>query len=123
MNDINTLAIEASGILDVVENYQWELGRLSSEVVEKYGYKALDDFSKQIEKIGGVKRSPGTLRMYAYVWKVSDQLGLPKDILFSACQNIVFSSDPKKYSRMAKKGASGTDIRKAIYKDRYESQD
>jgi len=109
---------EASHILDVVENYQWELGRISNDVVNTYGYRALEDFSKQIERTGGVKRSAGSLRMYAYVWKISTKLGLPKDILFSACQAIVFSGDPVKYARLAQGGASGTDIRKAIYEDK-----
>jgi len=121
--DFDYLVVEASHILDVVENYQWELGRLSNIVVETHGYKALEDFSSQIEKTGGVRRSAGTLRMYAYIWKVSTQLELPKDILFSACQAIVFSDNPTKYAEMAREGSSGVDIKKQIYKDKYASQD
>jgi len=121
--NFETLVIEASHILDVVENYQWRLGELSNQVVETYSYQALEEFSKQINENCGVKRSAGTLRMYAYIWKVSSRLGLPKDILFSACQAIVFSDDPLKYAQMAKKGASGTDIRKAIYEDKKAQED
>jgi len=123
MEQFNTLVAEASHILDIVENYQWELGRIANEVVTDFGYRALTDFSKQIESTGGVRRSAGTLRMYAYVWKIANQLNLPKDILFSACQNIVFSNDPKKYAEMVKNGASGTDVRKAIYNDKYVNKE
>jgi uncharacterized membrane protein YjjP (DUF1212 family) len=112
------LVIQAGEILSISENYQWRLGELSNQVVEQYGYKALEDFSKQINENCGVKRSPASLRMYAYIWKMSSHLGLPKDILFSACQAIVFSDDPQKYAQMARNGASGTDLRKAIYEDR-----
>lgn len=93
MNDFNTLVEQASHILDIVENYQWKLGELSNEVINNFGYKALEDFSKQVEATGGVKRKASTLRIYAYVWKKSNQLGLPKDILFSGCLAIVFSGN------------------------------
>jgi len=119
--EFNELVLEASDILDTVENYQWRLGELSNEVVKTYGYKALEDFSKQIERVGGVRRSPSSLRMYAYIWKASNTLGLPKDILFSACQSVVFSRDPTKYAKMAQEGASGTEIRKQIYEDKCQN--
>jgi hypothetical protein len=117
--DFKTLVIQASDILDVVESYQWELGRISDEVTKTYGYKALEEFSKEVESVGGVKRSAGTLRMYAYIYRSSLKLELPKDLLFSACQSIVFSDDPVKYAKLVKDGASGTDIKKAIYQDKY----
>ena len=96
MNPFEDLVIQASNILDTVENYQFEIGRLSNEIVQTQGYRALEDFSKQIEENCGVRRSPTSLRLYAYVYKISNQLGLPKDILFSDCREIVFSSDPQK---------------------------
>ena len=123
MEDIEQLAIESADILTSVENYQWELGKRANIVVEQTGYKSLVDFSKRIENICGVRRSPGSLRMYAYVWKKSNELNLPKDILFSACQAIVFSKEPLKYAKMAQEGLSGTDIRKAIYADKYAQED
>lgn len=119
---LEQLAIESADILSVTENYQWELGKRANEVVETYGYKALVDFAKRIENICGVRRSPGSLRMYAYIFKRSNELGLPKDILFSACQAIVFSNDPQKYALMAQQGLSGTDLRKAIYNDKYAQE-
>lgn len=116
---LEQLAIESADILSEVENYQWELGKRANDVIDRCGYRALVDFAKRVENISGVKRSPGSYRMYAYVWKVSNKLGLPKDILFSACQAIVFSNNPARYAKMAKDGASGTDIRKAIYEEKY----
>jgi len=118
MENLQEIAVKASAILEVVENYQFELGRLSNEVVESYGYKALTEFAKEIEGVGGVRRSPSTLRVYAYIWKVSNKLGLPKDLLFSGCQRIVFSDDPEKYARLAKAGATNEEIRRAIYEDK-----
>lgn len=120
-NNFQELAEEASAILAVTENYQFELGRISNEIVKNFGYKALTDFSKQIENTGGVRRAPESLRMYAHVFRVSSQLNLPKDILFSVCQAIAFSSDPQKYAKMAQKGASGLDIRHAIWNDKDET--
>ena len=121
--DIEDAAISTADILGRVENYQWGIGKISNGIVERFGYKALPDFSKRIEEICGVRRTPGTLRMYAYIYKVSSKLGLPKDILFSACQAIVFSHDPKKYAEMAKQGLSGTEIRKAIYEEKIAQKD
>lgn len=112
------LAIKASDILSVTENYQWELGKISQSFVEKQGFKALPEFSQRIKDIGGVTRSPSSLRMYAYVWQLSDKLGLPKDILFSTCQAIVFSKDPQKYAEMAKNGANRTELYQMIYEDK-----
>lgn len=120
MNPFEDLVIQASNILDTVENYQFEIGRLSNEIVQTQGYRALEDFSKQIEENCGVRRSPASLRLYAYVYKISNQLGLPKDILFSGCREIVFSSDPQKYARLAKGGLSGYEIKKAIYEEKYQ---
>ena len=120
---LEQLAIESADILSEVENYQWSLGEKANTVIERTGYKSLVDFAKRIENICGVKRSAGSYRMYAYVWKRSTELGLPKDILFSACQDIVFSKEPVKYALMAQKGLSGTDIRKAIYNDKYAQSD
>lgn len=116
---LEQLAIESADILDKVENYQFELGKRANQVVETYGYKALVDFAKRVENICGVRRSPGSYRMYAYIWKRSNELGLPRDILFSACQAIVFSNDPQKYALMAQQGFSGTEIRKVIYSEKY----
>lgn len=116
--DFETLAIQASDILDVVENYQLEIGRLSDEVIRNHGYKALEEFSNKVESIGGVKRSADTLRMYAHIYRASTKLELPKDILFSTCQEIVFSDNPVKYALMAKKGMSSIDIKKAIQEDK-----
>jgi hypothetical protein len=120
--NFNNLVSEASNLLEITENYQWELGRISNDIVVDYGYKALEDFSKQVLSICGVKRTAGTLRMYAYVWKISVKLDLPKDILFSACQSIVFSDNPEKYAELARAGLSGTDIRRAIYDDKYSKK-
>jgi hypothetical protein len=111
-------AIIASDILGMVENYQWELGRITSHIVETEGYKALIPFSDRINDICGVRRSPATLRMYAHIWKMSSKLDLPKDILFSTCRSIVFSENPLKYSLMAKKGANRMEIQKAIFQDK-----
>ena len=36
---------------------------------------------------------------------------------------IVFSKEPLKYAKMAQEGLSGTDIRKAIYADKYAQED
>lgn len=119
MDKFEDLAIQASHILEVVENYQWSLGQLSNEVVQTFGYKALEDFSKKIESIGGVRRSPASLRLYAHVYKISDQLGLPKDILFSCCREITFSNDPVKYAKLAQSGMSGYEIKKLIYQEKY----
>ena len=110
---------EASNILENQENYQWRLGELSQQIVEKYGYKALEDFSKQIQENCGVKRTPGSLRTYAYVWKISSKLELPKDILFSTCMTITFSGNPPKYAQMAREGASRIDILKSVNEDKY----
>lgn len=118
MEDFDTLVIEASHILNAVENYQHSLGKISNEIVTNFGYKALEDFSKQVEATGGVRRSPASLRMYAYVYKLSEKLGLPKDILFSTCQAIVFSDNPQKYAKMAEAGASRIDILKSINEDK-----
>ncbi len=116
--EFNELVLQASDILDNQENYQWEIGRLSDEVVQTYGYKALVDFAKQIESTCGVRRSPSSLRMYSYIFRVSSKLGIPKDLLFSTCQAIVFSDNPSKYIKMANAGASRVDIRTAIYEDK-----
>ena len=121
MEDFNTLVAEASHILDAVENYQFEIGKLSNDVVQNYGYKALNDFAKQIQNVSGVWRSPGSLRMYAFVWSQSVKLGIPKDLLFSTCQAIVFSDDPQKYIDMASAGASRVDIRNQIYTDKHNA--
>jgi len=118
MEKFEELVIKASHILDIAERYQWELGQLSNEVVKTYGYKALVDFAKQIQENCGIWRSPGSLRMYAYVYKVSSKLNLPEDILFSACQAIIFSGNPVKYAKMVQDGMSGTEIRKVIYNDK-----
>lgn len=118
MDNFSDLVIKASDILDTVENYQWCVGEIANEVVERYGFKALEDFSKQIESTGGVRRSPGTLRFYAYIWKKSTALNLPKDILFSGCVAIVFSKDPERYAKLAKEGMSGTELRKLIYEEK-----
>ena len=116
---LEQLAIESADILSEVENYQWSLGEKANTVIERTGYKSLVDFAKRVENICGVKRSPGSFRMYAYIWKISEKLGLPKDILFSACQDIVFSKDPERYAQLAKGGLSGTEIRKVIYEEKY----
>ena len=113
------LAEQASDILTRFENYQWEIGKLANEVVEKFGYKAIEEFSKEIESVGGVKRKPSTLRMYAYTYKMAMKLNLPKDILFTTCQSIVFSDDPQKYVRLSQGGATGAEIRRAIKEDKY----
>ena len=118
MTDFNDLVLQASDILENVENYQWAIGELSQKVVENYGYKALEEFSKEIERASGVRRSASSLRIYAYVWKLSDKLGLPKDILFSTCRDIIFSNAPAKYAKMAHEGFSGREIRKKIYEDK-----
>ena len=114
---MDTLAIIASDILTLSESYQWDLGKMSNEVIEHQGYKALVDFSKRISDISGIKRSPSSLRIYAYVWKASNKLGLSKDLMFSTCKAIVFSDEPEKYALMSKNGSSFVDIRKQIYED------
>ena len=40
MNPFEDLVIQASNILDTVENYQFEIGRLSNEIVQTQGYRA-----------------------------------------------------------------------------------
>ncbi len=119
MENFDTLVIQASDILDKVENYQFEIGKLCNEIIKNYGYKALTDFSKQIETNCGVKRSPGTLRMYGYIYSISTRYNIPKDLLFSTCQAIAFSDNPQKYIEMAKKGASRIDIRNQIWEDKH----
>ena len=123
MENFDDLAEKAAHILETVENYQWEIGKIANQVVEKSGFRALEDFSNQVERICGVRRAPASLRMYAHVWKISSKLNLPKDILFSTCQAIVFSDHPEKYAKMAQEGASRIDIKKAINKDKYAQED
>jgi len=118
--DFKDLAIEAGHILDVVENYQFELGRISQEIIDNYGYKALEEFSKEVESVSGVKRSASSYRIYAYIWKASTKLGIPKDLMFSTCRDIVFSHNTNKYVKMIKEGASRIDVKKEIYKEKYE---
>jgi hypothetical protein len=117
MTDFNDLVLQASDILETVENYQFSLGEISQKIVEGYGYKALDEFSKEVERTNGVRRSASSLRIYAHVFKISKKLGLPRDILFSTCRDVIFSNDPVKYAKMAKEGYSGREIRKKIYED------
>ena len=119
--NFDTLVAEASHILENQENYQWSLGELANNVVQSYGYKALEDFAKKIQETSGVWRSPGSLRMYAFVWRQSVKLGIPKDLLFSTCQAIVFSDNPQKYIDMAGTGASRVDIRNQIYTDKHNA--
>jgi hypothetical protein len=115
--NFNHLAIQASDILTITENYQFELGRISDEIIREYGYKALIEFSNEIELIGGIRRTPATLRMYAYIFKVSKKLELPEDLTFDVCRKIVFSEDKLKYSQMAKDGATSREIIHALYED------
>lgn len=110
--------VYASDLLDKVEGYQFELGRIAQGIIKRYTYKALGDFSKQILETCGVWRSPGSLRMYAYVYKRSMELELPRDILFTNSLKIVFSKDPERYARLAKGGLSGLEIRKLIQNEK-----
>jgi len=120
VNDFREAVLKAAHILDVVENYQWELGEIANGIIETRGYQALEEFSKEIEVESGVKRTASSFRIYAYIWKASTQIGLPKDLMFSTCRDIVFSKNKEKYVKMIKDGASRVDVKKEIYKDKYE---
>ena len=119
-NQFTEEAAKAGHILDVVENYQWDLGEISNGIIDNYGYKALEEFSKEVESISGVKRTASSYRIYAYIWKASTALGLPKDLLFSTCRDIVFSQNTEKYVKMVKAGASRIDVKKEIWQDKKE---
>jgi hypothetical protein len=118
MEDIDTLAIKASDLLDKVEGQQFTLGDYANQIVKQYGYRELETFSKKIQDNCGVYRSPSTLRVYAYVYSQTEKLGIPRDLMFSTCQQIVFSDDPQKYIDMAKEGSSRAEIRYEIQKDK-----
>ena len=119
-NQFTEAAVKAGHILDVVENYQWDLGEIADGIIENYGYKALEEFSKEVESASGVKRSASSYRIYAYIWKASTKLGLPKDLMFSTCRDIVFSDNTDKYVKMVKAGASRIDVKKEIWQDKKE---
>jgi hypothetical protein len=119
MEDFDNLVLQASDILDKQENYQWVLGEISQKIIDQYGYKALTDFSNQINENCGVRRTAGSLRLYAYVYKLSKGLNLPRDLLFSCCLAIVFSNNPEKYAKLAQEGMNRTELRKLIWDDKH----
>jgi hypothetical protein len=116
--EMRILLAQAAAVLSVVENYQWELGRIANDVMNFGGYKELRDFSKKIEEETGVKRSASSLRIYAYVWRESNRLGLPKKYMFSNCREIIFTGNAEKYAEMVKAGKTKHEVKKEISKDK-----
>lgn len=108
------LIVQASQIIGDFESVQRTLGRISAEVMDTYGWNALKDFSKSIEDNGGIRRSPSTLRNYAWTYKKILEFDLPDDLPFALCQNIAGLENPEPFVKMVKEGQSPTEIRKQI---------
>ena len=109
------LVVSASDLLQNLESYQRTLGRYSNEVIDEMGYKSLKEFSERIAENCGIKRSPSTLRNYAWTYKKIEQYDLPEDLPFSLCQDIARRDDPEVFVKMIRDGMSPTEVRKAIF--------
>ncbi len=111
---LDELVTEASQIIGDFETVQRTLGKISLEVINTYGWKALQDFSRSIEENGGLRRSPSTLRNYAWAYKKIVEFNLPEDLPFALCQNIAGLTDPAPFVKMVQDGVSVSEIRKQI---------
>lgn len=114
MSSFEELIVEASQVIGDFETVQRTLGRISAEVMDTYGWNALRDFSRSIEENGGLRRSPSTLRNYAWTYKKIKEFDLPDDLPFALCQNIAGLDDPKPFVNMVHQGRSPAEIRKLI---------
>ena len=115
---LEELIVEASTVLGNFETIQRTLGRISAEVMDTYGWNVLVDFSKSIEENGGLRRSPSTLRNYAWTYKKIKEFDLPDDLPFALCQNIAGLTNPEPFVAMVKEGHSSAEIRKLILEQR-----
>lgn len=113
--DFETAANIASLIIERRESFQMLLGRLASELKDKFGERADLKLADAVMEITGRKISPSTMRQYAIVYKATQPLNLPPDISYTARRLLTETGNPQEWWNTAQlQGWSTSEITREI---------
>lgn len=111
MEEWQELVTSVADILDNKENHQRILGAITSKVSEYKGYKAIDEFAKDVEQVHGKPVPASTLKHYKWVYENTKDLNLPEDLSYRNLIKIAKSGKGEYWAkRIKEEGLSSNEL-------------